>query len=327
MKLVRAILVALTFAFSVNGQTPASPCEPPKRSDWVRDELKGHVKTIREFHTWFLPSKTTGRLEKKPRRLESETQYDANGDRDGGGEVFHVPGDMEVTSINYVCGSNGRPKELRFGAKDGSTYPRTTYAYDENNRRTEEIYYYQNGSIQGKAIYVYDTAGNLIEEVNTTHVHPEHFMPKRYDVYITTKRTFKYDAKGNQIEEKHFHADGSIYGTWSRSFDSSGRLIKETRLDKLGRLENQDFYEYHTDGKLLTEINFDNSCSTHAGDFCKGNISSGDGFFYYATKTKYYYDSQGNWIKQVHSDMEGKAKKPAWKLSKVVEREITYYSN
>lgn len=173
--------------------------------------------------------------------------------------------------------------------------------------------------------YVCGENGKPIEEIVTTRVHPEHFSPKRYDVYITTKGTFKYDARGNKIEEKRFRQDGSLYTSWFFNYDSNNRLIKETRMDKLGRLEDQSFYEYGADGQPLTQTHFNNSCFTQRGDFCKGNISSGDGFFHYASRTKYKYDSHGNWIRQTEWYMDGEAEKPKWMLSKITEREITYY--
>lgn len=327
MKLVRAILIILTFAFSVNGQTPASPCEPPKKSDWDRDEFRGQVKTVRVYETFFVTSKKTGRLEKKPRELVNEAQYDAQGDRAVAVEVVQIRADVEVASVKYVCGNNGKVQERRFVTKDGTAVFRTTYNYDEQSRLTAEIDHPTNDSTQVRALYIYDAAGNVIEEVNTVHVEPEHFLDRRTDVYITTKRTYKYDARKNMIEERGFYPDGSLGTTWLFNYDARDRVIKKTRLDKLGRLENQYFYEYYPDGRLLTETDFHNFCVTLQGDFCKGNISSGDGFFYYATKTNYHYDSRGNWVKQVHSDMRGTAKKPAWKLSRIVEREITYYSN
>lgn len=326
MKLVAAILISLSYASIVGGQTPASTCEPRGVSGWVRDELKGEVKVIRTFETWFVASKKSGSLEKRPRRLESEKRYDANEAREGE-LVFHVPGDMEFTSVDYVCGDNGKLKELRFITKDGSSFPRTTYAYDDKGRKTEKIDYFQNGSIEAKETLTYDAAGNVIEEVNTAHVHPEHFIPKRYDVYVTTKATYKYDARGNKIEEKRFSPNGALYSTHFYNYDARDRLIKETDIDKLGRLGEQSFYEYHANGQPLIEIKFNNHCFTQAGDFCKGNISSGDGFFNSGTKIKFQYDSQGNWIKQTEWHMNGELKNPTWVISKITEQEITYYRN
>ena len=302
MKLLAAILVALSYASIVPGQSPVSTCEPPRISERIRDDFKGPIKVIRTFETWFVVSEKTGRLEKQPRKLERESKFDPPEDGVGmgvgvslnfGGEIT---GEVEV--IN-VCGDNGKLKEQRITAKDGSLYQRTTYAYDD--------------------------AGNMTEEVHTQQVHPQHFRPMRYDVYVTTKTTYKYDARGNKIEEKRSSPNGALYSTHFYNYDARDLLIKETHIDKLGRIEEQSFYEYHADGRPLTEINFNNHCITRAGDFCKGNISSGDGFFSYATKTKYQYDSQGNWIKQTEWHMDGELKNPVWFYNKITEREITYY--
>ena len=161
--------------------------------------------------------------------------------------------------------------------------------------------------------------------MHTSHLQP--LIPNRDDSYSTSKRTYRYDARGNKIEEKEFHADGVLYSTWFFSYDSNDKMIKETYLDKLGRLERQVFYEYHADGRKLEEIYFGNSCPARETDSCKGYISSGDGFFTHALKTKYRYDSQGNWIKQTEWYMDGERKKSVWELSEIVEREITYHRN
>ena len=272
MKLRAAIVFALSYASFVAAQAPAPTCERPEHFVWTASELKGPVKVVRTYETWFAVSQKTGRLEKQPRRLESDIKFEP-GEPLGGTGFGTSAGDE--TTVRYVCGDNGK----------------------------------------------------AIEEIVTTRVHPEHFRPERYDVYVTTKRTYRYDARGNKIEEKHFYPNGSLYGTWFFTYDPNDRLIKETRMDRLGRLQDQDFYEYHADGRPLNHVSFTNSCITRAGDFCKGYISSGDGFFYYATKSQFQYDSQGNWIKQTDWHMEGEVKKPKWVLTTIFDREITYYSN
>ena len=255
----------------VAAQQPAPPCEPREPPDVFPDELTGPVKVMRTFETWFVVSKKTGRLEKQPRRLESEIKFEPDEPLMGTGRGYG--GGAEVSTVQYVC----------------------------------------------------DKAGNVIEETTTTQVHPEHFTPKRYDVYVTTKAAYKYDARRNMIEEKHFSQNGAVSITWFYNYDEQDRLIKKSRLDNLGRLEDQSFYEYHANGSLLVELEFHNFCITRDGEFCKGNISSGDGFFHYATKIKYDYDSQGNWVKQTELHMDGELKRPTWQFNKIVEREITYY--
>ena len=313
MKLFAALLLSLSCALIVNAQTPASTCAPLPKTDWVRDELKGTIKTIKTFETRFVVSEKTGRVERRPRLLQNETEYDAKGGREGGGETFTVPEGMEFTGVRHVCTANGKLKELRFVSKDGSTYPRKIYVYDEKGQKIEETDYFQNGSIQAKSTYVYDAAGNVIEEINTDRVLP--------------RNTYKYDSRRNKIEEKQFNSDGLLYDIWFFNYDARDRLIKRTHMDKLGRLVDQFFYEYHEDGRPLAEIRFFNFCRTSAGDFCKSYITSGDGLFSYVSKTKYQYDSQGNWIKKTEWDKDAQDEKPAWALSEIVEREIVYHRN
>jgi hypothetical protein len=318
LKLVAALLISLSCAAIINAQT----CEPPEITDWARDEVKGPVKTSKTFATTFVVSKKTGRLEKRRRLLQREAEYDAKGNRDGGdgGITFSVPPGMEFTGARYVCANNGKLKELRFVAKDGSTYPRTTYVYDEKGRTTEETYLYQDGSLEVKTTYVYDDAGNVIEEVRKSHI-------QTLNSYLTTKHTYRYDARGNKIEAREFSGDGVLYNTWFFSYDSNDRMIKETYRDKFGRLDRQVFHEYDADGRKLEDVYYANSCTTRETVSCKAYISTGDGFFTHAFKTKYKYDSQGNWIKQTEWYMDGERTKSVWELSEIVEREINYHRN
>ena len=75
MKLVAALIPVLLYASLAAGQTTTPTCEPPRGFVWFQDELKGPVKVIRTYETWFLVSKRTGRAERQPRRLESEIEF------------------------------------------------------------------------------------------------------------------------------------------------------------------------------------------------------------------------------------------------------------
>jgi len=326
-KLVFPILVVglLGCCVFANAQTSASSCAPKEKSDWERDGLRGRVRFMRTYRTVFKRSDKSGKfLEQRSVLDEEKVAYDSYGNRNGGGEVIHVPSGKELASISYVCDEQSRVREIRFVAKDGTSYSRTGYLYDQKGRAKEKSDYFPDGSLERKETYTYDVAGNLIEENDKQEVHPEHFTPKRYDVYVTTKATFKYDARKNKIEEKHFYPDGSLYATWIHKYDSKDRLIKETRTDKRGRLEDQFFYGYDRAGKLLTEFHYANFCYEKDGNFCRGNVNSGDGIFYYATKTTYKYDRRGNWAKQSEFTRGGERDTGAWAPSSVLYREISY---
>ena len=325
LKLVAALILSLFCAALVYGQQPAPTCEPPEITDLARDELKGPVKTIKVFETEFEVSEKTGRLEKRPRQLQRETEYDASGWEGEPGVTYKVPAGMELTGTRYVCEKNGKVKELQFIAKDGSTYPRTTHVYDEKGQQTEETDYYQDGSIETKDTNVYDASGNVIELVHTWRIYRDKFPAKQDAVYLTLKYTYRYDARGNKIEQKKFTSKGELLDSRFFNYDSSDRLIKETWMDKFGRLERQRFHEYDADGRLQLSTSFGNACDKREEEGCKGSINSGDGIFNHAFKTKYQYDSQGNTIKETQWYMDGERKKPRWELTEIIEREITYH--
>ena len=327
INLVLTVLLIISHTALINAQTKPSKCAPPEKSDWERDGLRGRVKSTQTYKTWFTSDEKSGKLvEQRSVFPEEGAAYGSNGNRDGGGEVIHAPYDgKQLDSIRYLCDKHDRLKEIRFVATDGTSYARTGYLYDEKGFKKEKTDYFPDGSVERKETYNYDDAGNLIEEIEKQQVHPEHFNPKRYDVYVTTNAIFKWDSRKNKIEEKHFYPDGSLYATWIYKYDSKNRLIKETRTDKTGRLEDLWFHVYDRAGRPLAELHYANFCRERDGSFCKGTVHVEDGVFYYATKTIFKYDHRGNWIKQTEFTRGSKPDPGTWVISSILYRKLSYY--
>jgi hypothetical protein len=284
------------------------------------------VKSIRTYKSWFTKDEKTGmKVERKP-ELEEEVFYDTKGNQTKGRNVNYLPADpKDRLTANYTCDAKGRISEIRYLSADGSLAKRITYEYDEKGRERERADYFSDGILERKETYSYDDEGNLIEEIEKQQVHPEHFNPKRYDVYVITKTTHKYDDKGNKIADILFFPDGSLSATWTYSYDSNNQMVKHTRIDKEGRLQDQYIYKYDDDGKLVEEIHYANFCYHQDGRMCEGSVNSGDGIFYYVTKTTYEYDRQGNWIKKPEFSMGGEKNKGFYEPQTVLYRKISYY--
>ena len=318
-----SILILLTLTTAAQSIGPK--CAPVDKPDWELDGLRGRVKSVRTYKAWFYGGKNGLKAERK-RELEEEVSYDPKGNQTKWRNVNYLPADpKDRFTAGYTCDAHNRISEARYTRANGSLAKRITYVYDERGREKERADYSPDGTLERKETYTYDDKGNLIEEVDKQQVHPEHYVPKRYDVYVTTKVTLKYDDKGNKVEEKHFYPDGSLYASWVYGYDLNNRMIKSTRFDKEGRPEDQVTYKYDDAGKLIEEVNYANFCYHRDGRMCEGSVNSGDGVFYYATKVIYEYDPQGNWIKQSEFSMGGEKKQSAYEPETVLYREISYY--
>lgn len=321
-----AILVILFFALPGVAQSNALKCAPVKKSDWELDGARGKVKNIRTYKASFTEDEKTGAKVEEKRELEEEVSYDTKGNQTKWRNVNYLPVDpKDKLKATYTCDAKGRVSETRYLRVDGSLAKRITSDYDEQGREKERAYYFPDGILERKETYSYDEAGNLIEEIAKQQAHPEHFNPKRYDVYIVTKTSYKHDDKGNKIEELLFYPDGSLYATWTYSYDSNNRVIKHTQIDKEGRLQDQYIYKYDDEGRLVEEIHYANFCFYQDGRMCEGSVNSGDAIFYYATKTTYEYDRQGNWIKQSEFSMGSEKNKGFYEPDTTLYRKISYY--
>ena len=309
------LLIFLSATLGV-AQTVDPPCKPIQKPDWERDGLLGRVSTVRTFKTWF---------NQRTRRLEEEASYDSTGNRTTWKNPSYLPLDpKDQTVVEFGCDSSNRVGEIRFKRVKDAAFRRTVYTYDENGRDREWSRYFADGTLETLTTYSYDRNGNRTEEITKQQVHPEHFRPKRNDIYVTTRTTYEYDNKGNKIKEFHFSPNGSLYSTWLFRYDARSLLIKELRFDKIGRPENELIYKYDKNGRLREEWEYQNFCYEN-GEMCKGVVNSGTATFYYLTKITYEYDRIGNWIRQRQFSMGGEKNTRRFKLDHTLSRQISYH--
>ena len=305
-------------------QTGGNQCIPTAELDWQLQGLKGEVKIARTFKTWFSKNEKTGKIVEGEQELEEEFRYDSKGNQTAWENTNYLPADSKnATTTAYTCvGKN--IAEVKLLKKDGSLIKRTTYGYDDNRNKIEEALFFPDGTLESRQKYTLDAKGDIVEEISAEQVHPEHFNPKRYDAYVTTKRTFKRDDRGNAIEEKHFYPDGSLYGTWVYTFDSADRLIKTVRTDKKNRLEDLKIKFFDDAGRLLEELSYSNSCYTKNDEMCEGSLNTDIGVFNTGWKTVFTYDAQDNWVKQIEYQIFEKNGEKSFEPSTALYRRLTY---
>ena len=207
------------------GQTPGPICMPPLKPD-PHPESFIIMKDAQTFKIWFTKDEQTGKLIRGKPQLEREPR-----------SLPPDPNDEMV--VEYECDGPTRIKAIRYRLMKDPSFKKTVYEYNINGLKTERSDYFADGTLDRLEKYGYDENGNVSEEISKQHVHPVHFNPKRYDVYVTTRRTFGYDNKRNKTSELHYRPDGSFYAKWVFEYDSRNNLIKDTRIDNLGRLEHQ----------------------------------------------------------------------------------------
>ena len=321
------MLVLIFWATLGIAQTPVPSCVPVETDGKPKldDGLRGRVKVVRTFKIMFRKDQQTGKLIRENPKLEYEATYDAKGNQTNWHSPNYLPYDPNNKLIvEYECDGPTRIKEIRYRGSNEPSFRKTVYSYDDNGRKLERAQYFADGTLDRLEKYSYDAEGNVREEISKQHVHPEHFIPKRYDVYVTTKRTFEYDSKRNKTSETDYRPDGSLYATLVFQYDANNNLIKNTRRDNRGRLQEQYIYKYDRQNRLTEEKHYNNFCYERNGEMCKGTVYSADGMFYYLTKMTYEYDRRGNWVRQRQFSMGGDDNPNSYQPDEILIRQIIY---
>ena len=119
--------------------------------------------------------------------------------------------------------------------------------------------------------------------------------------------TYKYDVRGNQIENYYYHVElinnhyeYPLTSIEYRSYDNMNNVIKQVNFDSKGILTGTQIYKYDKYNNIIDE-----------------KRSNATGSMGYRSTTMFEYDKYGNWIKQTtFTDAVPTSYK---------EREIEYY--
>ncbi|MBK8303406.1 MAG: hypothetical protein IPK98_08435 [Chloracidobacterium sp.] len=319
-------------AFSADAQTKGDACKLSEEHnqlgyhDNIWDNFNGKVKVIRDYKVGNIKEGKNGEFVESKKELEKETRYDREGNFVSSKGTYSLPaGDDEEFRVEFVCEGKLVAAVKRFN-KNGKLQNSSTYKHDQNGRRIEEAEFFSDGTLDRKAQYTLDKFGNVIKEINTQQVHPEHFRPKRYDVYVVTSATYTYDELQRLIEEKGFYPDGTLAHTWKYSYDTQNRRIKKVWTDKKGQPVDLQINIFDDLGQLAEVWHYQNFCYVGTEDeMCKGTLTTDIGVFYYGTKSVYTHDKHKNWTKQFDFNITEKDGKKSFAPDMALYREILYY--
>jgi YD repeat-containing protein len=195
----------------------------------------------------------------------------------------------------------------------------TAKTYDTKGNLTEELVYRWDGAQCWKHVYTYDERGRKTTYTNYDLIDGREWPAERH--------VYKYDDKGDLIEDGSYYGDGSlkekssythVYGPDGKKteesrhredllsgrttylYDKNGNLVEQTNFDAEGALSQREIWRYDDRGKLLVEN------ATYGSD---GSLESK---FTYT----YEFDSTGNSVKRNVSarikEEENKYSEPSW---------------
>ena len=135
---------------------------------------------------------------------------------------------------------------------DGNLIFKFTYKYDDIGNQIEENHYSPDGSLTDKSIYIYDDKNNKIELNNYADVNSG----------ITYKVTYKYNEKGNLIEENTIYTDNTfsfLNRKETYKYDDRGSVIEQTSYKEDGSVTSDTYkYEYDNKSNWIKKTQFKN---------------------------------------------------------------------
>ena len=216
--------------------------------------------------------------------------------------------------------------------------------WDGSSPSEDDVNIFENVALQ---IYRYDTNGNIkgYDDIS-----------KLWDHSYSFRHLFKYNDKGNVIEnEQYFLDNGSVQGKSLYKYDNYGNMIEDDsysentteginrsnlitknvyKYDTVGNLIENDLY-YPDDQKIITKItyNYDDK-----RNLIIESISSLNGLLEKQSNYKYEnFDNEGNWLKCTIIRNKYNEQKDKYtgvisnnnvivsSITYVVERKIEYY--
>lgn len=215
-------------------------CSSHKMNDLIRFDLKGHIRTIKEITFEAIDSSGTIAPGKRSRPSWKKDSY----------KVFNIDGNL-IQEIQYKTdgevrnkifykhiSSENKTEEYTFKPDNILLYKRITL-YSGEGRLIEKFLYGADDSLLSKWIYTYNNKGFKTEE--------NQFFPQKEKPTIRT--IYKYDKKGNKINEEMYNSEGGLIAKWLSKYNRKGLAEEESYYYSDGSLNSKENYSYEFDEK------------------------------------------------------------------------------
>jgi len=226
-------------------------------------------------------------------------------------------GQIQTKSI-HSFNENGASLELKDYDYKENVNSTNVSTYDLNDKIIESLLYL-NDKLITKKTFKYDERGNEIErnEYNSKNG-------------LVSKNIFIYDKKGNMLEERFYNQNGSLNKKFLIRNDKHGNKIEVVGSRSDGTVEYKLSQKYDREGNLLkrtmSDPTIENMEVMQTFKYDKDNklieetSDYSDMPILKKTTTYVYdkYDIKGNWLNRLEKDLELNA-------IRLTEREIEYY--
>jgi len=279
--LVVPVVLSITLLLPLQKTT----CPPPPPTAWDQEDVKRKVKSLRVEEINY--SYTKPKLELKKRVLfDLSGNYVETEDPDMLPHVSQGPPPPKYT-FNSAC----KPLE-RTETVVSEGIAKTTFRYDEWGRQIESAGLDEQGRLVYREVSLYDSKGQLKQQIETIRIHPEHFRPMRYDVYRNTISEFSYDDRGNQTADIEYDFTGKYYGKYVKRYDDKNRIVELTRYDLLDRPTEHTVTEYDSNGRVVAQEEYQSFTYDFQRNLVTGTINTTVGLFQLGTRYLFTYDAR-----------------------------------
>jgi YD repeat-containing protein len=172
-----------------------------------------------------------------------------------------------------------------------------SYTYDNSGNRVQSKVFNTKDYTNQESFYLYDVKGNMIENKMLTI---------KRDTPVT-KKIYKYDDKNN-LKEMDLYSKNKYMNKWLFKYDEKGNELEESKFDSSNAFVEKWIFEYNAFGNknemaLYTDSlieRFVYSYNEH-GDVTEEILYGRFNMVYHDNLYKYQYDDKGNWVRKIYS--------------------------
>lgn len=287
----KALLIISLFVFITFSQTTIA--QNKDEYDILRDELRGKVKSVNEKH-YEEKRIFFGLIPIKEEIWDKYNGYNKDGNIIYEEKPSYHGGDYRDREFYKYNERGDCVESIDSNYENGNkyTYPcRYEYIYDVKGNISEKKWYSHNKLIYNY-YYKYDDKGNCIEQLS------KELKDSTYSKYI-----FIRDTNGQMIVWERYNKLGDFNSKLVFTLDEGGNRIKEEYYNEEGNKDNETIYIYNSEDDVIIETHY--------------NVKSK---FTYSKIYSYKYDDNFNWIKRIEY-------KKDMSIEYITKRKIKYYKD